>query len=95
MTTVIEAIKERDERYGRTPFLNRARISQELKRTVRTHEHQNRLSIVEREALDMILHKIARIVGGEKNREDSWLDIAGYAELVLREVYKHEDTDVE
>jgi transposase len=36
----------------------------------------------QREALDMIASKIARIVNGDPNHTDSWLDIAGYATLV-------------
>ena len=34
------------------------------------------------EALDMICHKIARIINGDPNHIDSWQDIAGYARLV-------------
>ena len=34
------------------------------------------------EALDMILHKIARIANGDPNYADSWIDIAGYAKLI-------------
>ena len=34
------------------------------------------------EALDMICHKIARIINGDPNHLDSWQDIAGYARLV-------------
>lgn len=33
-------------------------------------------------ALEMIAHKIARIVNGNADYADSWLDIAGYALLV-------------
>jgi len=36
----------------------------------------------QREALDMICHKIARIVNGNPDYADSWTDIAGYATLV-------------
>jgi len=36
----------------------------------------------QREALDMIASKIARIVNGDPDYVDSWLDIAGYATLV-------------
>lgn len=36
----------------------------------------------QREALDMIFHKIGRIVCGDPNYADSWHDIAGYAKLV-------------
>ncbi len=30
----------------------------------------------------MIFHKIARIINGDPNYADSWVDIAGYATLV-------------
>ena len=36
----------------------------------------------QQEALEMILHKIARIVNGDPDYADSWVDIAGYAKLV-------------
>jgi hypothetical protein len=34
------------------------------------------------QALDMIASKMSRIVNGNPNLRDSWLDIAGYAMLV-------------
>lgn len=36
----------------------------------------------QREALEMIAHKIARILNGDPNYADSWHDVAGYATLV-------------
>jgi hypothetical protein len=36
--------------------------------------------------LEMIAHKIARILSGDPNHRDHWEDIAGYAELVVREI---------
>jgi hypothetical protein len=36
----------------------------------------------QQEALDMIGHKIARIMNGDPDYADSWCDIAGYATLV-------------
>ena len=38
------------------------------------------------EALFMVLHKVARIVNGDFNYDDSWRDIAGYATLVANEL---------
>jgi hypothetical protein len=38
------------------------------------------------EALDMILHKIGRIVAGDATFKDHWVDIAGYATLVADRV---------
>jgi hypothetical protein len=34
------------------------------------------------EALEMICHKIARVLNGDPNHHDHWHDIAGYATLV-------------
>jgi hypothetical protein len=38
------------------------------------------------EALEMIAHKIGRIVNGDPDYADSWIDIAGYAKLVADEL---------
>jgi hypothetical protein len=77
-----EILDERGKRYGK--FKNHANISQRLKYVV-TDALSNRKGVVEddqREALDMICHKIARIVNGDPDYADSWVDIAGYAQLV-------------
>jgi hypothetical protein len=36
-----------------------------------------------REALDMMASKIARIVSGDHQFKDHWIDIVGYATLVV------------
>lgn len=46
-------------------------------------------------ALGMINVKIARIVCGDQNHLDHWRDIAGYAELALREIERNADNDQE
>jgi hypothetical protein len=43
------------------------------------------------EALDMIAHKIARILNGDPNYADNWIDIAGYATLVANRLEKGEN----
>jgi len=42
-------------------------------------------------AIDMIAAKISRLVTGRPMHKDSWHDIAGYAELVVRYI---EETDL-
>lgn len=42
----------------------------------------SRLTAAQHEALDMIAVKISRIICGNPNEPDHWLDIAGYATLV-------------
>ena len=56
---------------------------------LRLKQNQKALNDTQSEALDMILHKIARIINGNPNEIDHWRDIAGYAELVVRELERH------
>ena len=39
----------------------------------------------------MISHKIARIMNGDPNYADNWIDIAGYATLVANRLEKMEN----
>jgi hypothetical protein len=73
-----EILDERGKRYGK--FKDHAEISQRLKYVVR--DRRDVLADDQREALEMICHKIARILNGDPNYADSWVDIAGYAQLV-------------
>lgn len=43
---------------------------------------KDKLSMCQQESLDMIFHKIGRIIAGDPSVEDHWRDIAGYATLV-------------
>lgn len=52
---------------------------------------QTPLVDIQRHALDMILHKIARIVTGDAWFKDHWDDIAGYATLVAARIEPPED----
>ena len=47
-----------------------------------------KLNAAQRESLEMICHKIARILNGDPNYIDNWTDIAGYAVLVEQELRK-------
>ncbi len=42
----------------------------------------NSLDSDQKVALEMIAHKIARIINGNPSHVDSWHDIAGYATLI-------------
>ena len=83
MSTEVDAVlDERGKRYG--TFVGHATITQALKQIVRANllVRNKSLKADQQEALDMILHKIARIVNGDPDYVDSWVDIAGYAKLV-------------
>jgi len=82
---VRETLDQRDKLYG--GFANVAELSQGLKNTLRKHEANDELCIdkltpAQLEALEMILHKTSRILNGDPNLKDNWVDIAGYATLV-------------
>lgn len=82
--TGLEAtLAERGSRYG--AFSGHARITWALKRVMQDTPNWSTLSDPHKEALDMIAHKIARILNGDPNYDDSWRDIAGYATLGEKE----------
>ena len=89
MTIKVEdVLKERGERYG--SFARHAIISQNLKLVV--HEEiakkNKQLDADQYEAIEMIFHKIARIINGDPDYADNWVDIAGYATLVADRLTK-------
>lgn len=79
---VDDVLDQRGVRYGN--FFELALITQRLKRVAYSFcEYKGqRLSQDQKEALDMIFSKIGRILNGDPNHVDSWIDIAGYAKLV-------------
>lgn len=77
-------VTQRGERYGL--FADGAVIMQELKAVMRATHGWERLTPSQREALEMIQHKIGRVLNGDPTYDDSWRDIAGYATLILNEL---------
>ena len=82
MTTdnITDTLTERGKRYG--VFTAHAAITQELKSVIRSRMNGKIIAPDQVEALEMICHKIGRIVNGDPDYADSWVDIAGYAKLV-------------
>lgn len=74
-------LNERGKRYGE--FADHAWISQSLKKVMHSCKAWPALTMDKREALDMIQHKIARILNGDPEYDDSWRDIIGYTQLVI------------
>jgi len=81
--TIEKTLKQRQKTHGN--FNSHAEISQQLKGTLENFNYKE-LSASQREALDMICHKIARILNGNPNHHDHWHDIAGYATLVANDL---------
>lgn len=77
-------LQERGNRYG--PFDGHAMITQTLKEVMNgsvdgVNTNWESLDASKKEALEMIAHKIGRILNGDPNYLDNWVDIAGYAQL--------------
>ena len=53
---------------------------------MRNTDNWDRLTCSQKESLEMVVHKIARILNGDPNYADSWHDIAGYATLIDQEL---------
>lgn len=81
-----ETLKSRQSSNGEYAFL--AIISQDLIMRMRCSTNWNLLECDQRESLEMIAHKIARILNGNPDTHDHWHDIAGYATLVANRLDK-------
>ena len=82
MPEVDETLDARAVEYGK--FIEGAEVIQMLKRVVQNalNNRDKTLAHDQAESLDMILHKVGRIINGNPDVVDHWLDIAGYAQLV-------------
>ena len=74
-----KTLSERGTSYG--DFTDNAFVAQQLKDTVRSGRAWIDATGAQREAIDMILSKISRLVTGDPFHKDSWHDIQGYAKL--------------
>ena len=77
---ISDMLAERGNRYG--PFDGHAKITQAIKRSYYDSPNWLILPPDMKEALDMIAHKIGRILNGDPNYRDSWIDMVGYAKLI-------------
>ncbi len=80
--TITQTLTDRGNRYG--SFVGHAEVTQRLKRVMAEElaKRNKPLADDQWEALEMIAHKIGRIINGDPDYDDSWVDIAGYAKLV-------------
>lgn len=77
-----QVLEERGQRYGK--FTEHSNITQRLKTVMRDTDKYEDLANDQKEALEMIAHKIGRILNGDPDYADSWVDLAGYATLVVK-----------
>lgn len=80
LTNVTQVLEERGQRYGK--FSDHSQIAQALKDVMRATPGWERLAPDQKESLEMVQHKIARVLNGDPDYADNWIDIAGYSTLV-------------
>lgn len=73
-------LSTRASTYG--SFTDISIISQDMKSVMANSKNWNTLSEDKKESLEMIVHKIGRILNGDPEYVDNWHDIAGYATLI-------------
>lgn len=84
---VDETLAQRGQVYG--DYEDVAGRSQQLKIVMREGKNWQRLSYVQKESLEMLANKMARILEGvDPDYQDSWHDIAGYTGLVEQNLKK-------
>lgn len=90
---LIATLEERDKRYG--SFIEHARITQDLNDIMQGAPAWRKwMDSDQYEALEMIAHKLGRILNGDPNYADPWRDIAGYAMLVANRLEASEADSV-
>ena len=80
MGNIQDTLDQRGLRYGE--FIGHARITQAIKQAMQDSPNWTKLTEDKRECLEMVAHKIGRILNGDPEFKDSWHDIIGYVKLV-------------
>ena len=83
-TCAKDIISEREKTHGR--FRDNARVGQMIRHAIRTGPMWDNMSNVQRECLDHMAGKIGRIVSGNHDFLDHWVDLRNYPELVIRDL---------
>lgn len=81
-----ETLSHRQAQYG--DFEKKADIISEVLEVFKDHNY-SLMHPVYKEAIHMIIHKLARAVVGNEDIADTWRDIAGYATLAERQAEKY------
>ena len=89
--SVTDTLKQRGSRYGE--FNSHSKISQALKAAfadgvLLSGKSDSAVPDYIWESVSMICHKLARVANGDPMYDDNFIDIAGYAQLVVDELNK-------
>ena len=75
---VKRTLEEREKTHG--SWSTTSKVIQLIKDVIRRYAPSD-IDLQSKEALEMIAHKIGRIICGNPKELDHWLDVAGYATL--------------
>lgn len=81
MTDIQAVLAQRGGRYG--TMLSNGKTSQALKSVLAAGTNWDLLEDDMKECVQMIAHKLSRIVNGDPTYADSWVDVAGYSQLIV------------
>jgi hypothetical protein len=82
-----QILAERGRTHG--DYEDHASVTQRTKDVWRSMPKWKSLNYSQRETLDMIAHKVGRILAGNPNHQDHWTDIQGYSRLVEKEIERN------
>ena len=77
---VAEVLAQRGPKYGK--FTDQAAVSQSLKHVMFNTPNWRNMAADQREALEMVAMKISRVLCGDPDYADNFVDVAGYSTLV-------------
>lgn len=86
--SIEDTLAQRAQTHG--DYADQARAAQFMKQLLRACPRWRHLSLPQMESLELIAMKLSRIVHGNPDEPDHWKDIAGYAQLIVKELSKDE-----
>lgn len=81
---ISNTLEERQKTHG--DYEDHARVTQQIKGIMQGEPGWGGLTFSQKETLDMIAHKIGRVLAGNPNFHDHWYDIAGYSTLIANQL---------
>ena len=90
MSNIDATLQERGSRYGE--FEDHAAVTQGIKQAMQDSKNWDSLEYDMVEALEMVAHKIGRILNGDPSYIDSWTDIIGYTRLVEKRLIAEQES---
>ena len=82
-----DILKERGARYGE--FKDHSDLCQGIKTIMHSAPSWDKCTNSQKQSLEVIADKIARMLNGDPSYDDNWVDIIGYSQLVLDEIREH------